>query len=519
MAAPMKTCRRIFIQFKTLKNCRYYCESTPSNVRVRFAPSPTGMLHLGGLRTALYNYLFARANGGRFILRIEDTDQARYVRGAEQKLEEALDWAGISPHEGPSQGGNYGPYLQSKRLDLYHEEIKKLIQNGTAYHCFCTPKRLELLRKDAARRRETPKYDNKCRHLTSTEEEEKLARNHEFVVRLKMEWSEEPYEDMIKGPIVHNVAEIEGDPVLLKSDKYPTYHFANVVDDHHMEISHVFRGDEWQASTPKHIMIYKAFNWSPPQFAHLPLIVNKDGSKLSKRQNDINVEYYKDSGYFPEAVINYVTKVGGGFGTDELYGFNLPQLADMFHVARIKRQYGRLDPQWLEEANKVQLKNKIKCPDERVKLIKFIGDIVHKEFGTINEDYIGRVLDWSIAENRIVKLQDLVGSRFIFLWSTPSDSHIDAMQAIDPTVKAVLINCANKLKNVDHFTKDCLAEVLKCHINEEKMKMMDYMKILRMALSGLKEGPPVAEMMAIIGKDSTLSRLQNTIDKLPSAIL
>ncbi|MPC24261.1 putative glutamate--tRNA ligase, mitochondrial [Portunus trituberculatus] len=282
-------------------------------VRVRFAPSPTGYLHLGGLRTALYNFLFAKANNGKFILRIEDTDQSRLVPQASERLEEMLVWAKIPPDESPEVGGPVGPYMQSQRLHLYQEYVKRLLENGTAYKCYCSNRRLNWLRNDAIRRNEVPKYDNRCRHLSQKQIEELEGKGTESCIRFKLDAVKEPFKDVIYGSLANSAAEQEGDPVIMKADGFPTYHFANVVDDHLMGITHVLRGVEWQVSTPKHLQLYRAFGWNPPVIGHLPLILNRDGSKLSKRQGDVHIEHYRAQGYAAEAVLNFVTDIGGGF--------------------------------------------------------------------------------------------------------------------------------------------------------------------------------------------------------------
>nr|KAF6354735.1 glutamyl-tRNA synthetase 2, mitochondrial [Myotis myotis] len=256
-------------------------------VRVRFAPSPTGFLHLGGLRTALYNYLFAKKHGGSFILRLEDTDQTRLVPGAADNIEHMLEWAGIPPDESPHRGGPRGPYLQSQRLELYAQATEALLKTGAAYPCFCSSQRLELLKKEALRSRQIPRYDNRCRNLSQRQVAEKLAKDPKPAIRFRLEEEAPAFQDLVYGWNRHEVASVEGDPVILKSDGFPTYHLACVVDDHHMGISHVLRGSEWLVSTAKHLLLYQALGWPPPRFAHLPLLLNRDGSKLSKRQGDI----------------------------------------------------------------------------------------------------------------------------------------------------------------------------------------------------------------------------------------
>jgi glutamyl-tRNA synthetase len=274
-------------------------------VRVRFAPSPTGFLHVGSLRTALYNYLFARHNGGAFVLRIEDTDQSRKTTGAVENLLTTLNWAGLQYDEGPEKGGDYGPYFQSQRLEIYKKYINQLIDTGFAYYCFCSEERLRKMREQQQAQSQTPKYDGTCRHIPIKEARTRALKN-KFVVRMKIPSSgETKVTDIIRGEVVFN-NEMLDDQVLLKSDGYPTYHLANVVDDHLMKISHVIRGEEWLLSTPKHVLLYQYFNWNLPIFAHLPLLLNPDRSKLSKRQGDVAVEDYRARGYLPHALLNFV---------------------------------------------------------------------------------------------------------------------------------------------------------------------------------------------------------------------
>ena len=313
-------------------------------VRVRFAPSPTGFMHLGSLRTALFNYMYSRSvDNGRFILRIEDTDRTRLVPGAVKSIVEDLKWLNISPDEGPGIGGAFGPYLQSERIDLYKKYTDTLLKMGAAYPCFCSEKALEMMRREALRRREVPRYDNRCRSLTVSEIAEKIKSGKEYVIRFKLVDFSEPWHDMIFGPTVHNVANLEGDPVILKRDGFPTYHLANVVDDHEMEISHVLRGAEWQTSTPKHLLMFKAFGWTPPSYAHLPLLLNKDGTKLSKRQNDLTVAGLKQNGLYPEALTCFALQMGGHFADSVDQCYDLPSLArNKFKLNKVGSQFARV---------------------------------------------------------------------------------------------------------------------------------------------------------------------------------
>ena len=280
-------------------------------VRLRFAPSPTGNLHVGGLRTALFCWIFARKMNGKFIFRLEDTDQKRAIKGSENDLIQMLNWAGIDIDEGPSVGGKLGPYRQSERLNIYMKYIQKLIDENLAYRCFCSRERLEILRDEQRLKGETPRYDNYCRDIRKDDSHLRFSSGEMNVVRMKIPQKPETIilNDLIRGKVSIETSELE-DQVLLKSDGFPTYHLASVVDDHLMKITHVVRGEEWLPSFPKHLLLYRYFGWEPPHYAHLPLILNPDRSKLSKRQVDVSVEDFKNQGYLPEALINFITFLG-----------------------------------------------------------------------------------------------------------------------------------------------------------------------------------------------------------------
>lgn len=381
---------------------------------------------MGGLRTALFNYLYAKAHNGKFILRIEDTDQSRLVEGASEQLVKDLQWAGMELDEGPFCGGEYGPYVQSQRLDIYQQHVNKLIDSDNAYHCFCTERRLELLRKEALKNRQIPKYDNRCRHLTPGQIAEKIAKGDKYCIRFKLSDRGESYNDLVYGKFIYYVAQNEGDPVILKADGFPTYHLANVVDDHLMRISHVLRGVEWQISTPKHLMMYRAFGWSPPQFGHLPLIMNADGSKLSKRQSDIKLEYYRERGYFPQALINYITQAGGGFDRDpseRLNCYSMKELAKKFDIARINSNSSRLDPELLKELNQLALIQKLEDPIECKALIEEVRNLIKTKYPLsadqldLDDDHVLSVLKWAIK--RINTIEELTEEGLSFLWVLP----------------------------------------------------------------------------------------------------
>ena len=328
------------------------------NIRVRFAPSPTGYLHVGGLRTALYNYLFARKNNGKFILRIEDTDRNRFVEGAVENLIEALKWCGLEFDEGPNSGGQFGPYMQSQRLDIYQKYVHKLIANGHAYYCFCPPQRLEALKEEQQKQKlPQAKYDKHCLSLSKSEIEKKMADNTQFVVRLNVESNHRIiFDDIVRERVEFDSNNVD-DQVLIKSDGYPTYHLANVVDDHLMQISHVIRGEEWLSSTPKHVLLYDAFQWRRPIFAHLPLLLNPDRSKLSKRQGDVAVEDYRSKGFLKDALVNFVALLGWNAGDDQEF-YLLNELIEKFSLERVNKSGAVFDIEKLSWLNAEHLRRK-----------------------------------------------------------------------------------------------------------------------------------------------------------------
>ncbi|XP_042889818.1 probable glutamate--tRNA ligase, mitochondrial [Penaeus japonicus] len=492
-----------------------------SEVRVRFAPSPTGHLHLGGLRTALYNFLFAKSNNGKFILRIEDTDQARLVPQAARKLEDILNWSKIPPDESPLLSGPRGPYVQSERIDLYQKHIQTLLENGSAYKCFCTDTRLDLIRKDALRRRETPKYDNRCRSLSFAKIEEFEKQGRPYCIRFKLEDITEPFHDLVYGSILYNVAQQEGDPVLLKSDGFPTYHFANVVDDYLMEVTHVLRGVEWQISTPKHLLLYKAFGWEPPQFAHLPLIKNKDGTKLSKRQGDLHIERLQAQGYSPEAIINFVTDIGGGFeDRDHNALMTVEELTERFCLSRVTTNSCRLDMEKINWFNQMDLQRRLQIPKEQDLLVDELRHLVQMTYGisqrccaaqdnVLTTEYLTNVLLW--GQKRITRLDDLVAPEFTYIWVIPEELPLDQLPQMSCSHADVLQYLLETIVVMppEKFTKEQIPKYVKLVAKWFSLKTPVLMKLVRMAISGQKEGPPVGEMLSILGKETTIERLKH----------
>uniref|UniRef100_UPI0037E822CB nondiscriminating glutamyl-tRNA synthetase EARS2, mitochondrial n=1 Tax=Semicossyphus pulcher TaxID=241346 RepID=UPI0037E822CB len=494
---------------------RRCCSTVQGDVRVRFAPSPTGFLHLGGLRTALYNYIFAKKYGGSFILRLEDTDQSRLVAGAAESIEDMLEWAGIPPDESPRRGGSLGPYLQSQRLNLYNQTAQQLVDSNHAYHCFCSPQRLDLLKKEALRSGQTPRYDNRCRHLTAQQVEEKLAQGVPHVIRFRLEEGVEPFQDLVFGWNHHEVAQVEGDPVVIKADGFPTYHLANIVDDHYMRISHVLRGSEWLISTSKHLLMYRALGWKPPTFGHLPLLMNKDGSKLSKRQGDIFIQSFQRDGVLPEALLDITTNCGSGFNTNQM-GRRIDDLISEFNPSKITTHSALLDLEKLPEFNRIHLQHWIEDEERCRLLVKDLqGQIQQAHTAEIQdevlqEDYIRRVLH--LRKGHISSLKELASPSYSYLWVRPSLSsqQVAAVTAEAQHIASLVLKYIAERSGelaVDRLSKD-----LKTLAKQTKAtKYREVMKLLRLALSGLQQGPSVAEMMVSLGPVEVNHRFQKLL--------
>ncbi|OCT61634.1 probable glutamate--tRNA ligase, mitochondrial isoform X1 [Xenopus laevis] len=478
-------------------------------VRVRFAPSPTGFLHLGGLRTALYNYLFAKKHGGAFILRLEDTDRSRLVPGAAESIEDMLEWAGIPPDESPRHGGPCAPYEQSKRLDLYHAVAQTLLDTGAAYRCFCTPQRLELLKREAVRNRQTPRYDNRCRHLTPKQVEEKLSRSSPYVIRFHLQEGPQPFQDLVYGWTQHDVASVEGDPVILKGDGFPTYHLANVVDDHRMDVSHVLRGAEWLISTAKHLLLYQALGWQPPQFAHLPLLLNKDGTKLSKRQGDIFIQHYVHSGYLSDALLDLITNCGSGFIENQM-GRTLDTLIQQYELGKTSTHSALLDLDKLPEFNRIHLTSWIDGTETRVQLVGQLQALLKDTYKDLELDkkLIERIL--LLRKGHLCRLTDLLSPEYSYLWIRPSviREQLQCLTSEGSKIKDLVVRLLQE--NASDLSLDTLNGELRRRLKHVKdTKYSSAMKLLRMALSGHEHGPSVAEMLISLGHEESIVRLQN----------
>ncbi len=478
--------------------------------RVRFAPSPTGYLHIGGLRTALYNYLFAKNKNGKLILRIEDTDRKRFVEGAVENLSDTLGWAGIKFDEGPDIGGSFGPYMQSERLSIYKELVEKLVSEEKAYYCFCTPERLEQLR-DEQQKQKLPqaKYDKHCLHLSKNEIEEKLNSATPFVIRLNIQPNQKiVFIDVIRESVEFDTENID-DQVLLKSDGYPTYHLANVVDDHLMEITHIIRGEEWLSSTPKHIILYNYFGWEKPVFAHLPLLLNPDKSKLSKRQGDVAVEDYRDKGYLKEALINFVALLGWNYGDDKEF-YEMDELIQKFSLERVHKAGTVFNLDKLNWLNYEHLRRK---PDNEV-LAMLNAEIEKSEFKSNSyiDDYLLKVI--SAMKERVSFVKEYL-TKSPYFFKAPE---IYEEQNLKKRWKYDSAELLGKLKEsfeklVDPVKEDfekALDEIA-VQLNVNKGKLVHP---LRIAISGVGEGPGVYDIISILGKEETISRIITALRKL-----
>lgn len=473
-------------------------------VRVRIAPSPTGDPHIGTAYMALFNLVFSRHYQGTFILRIEDTDQTRSRPEYEQSIYKALHWIGIEWDEGPDVGGPYGPYRQSERTEIYREHCKKLIESGHAYRCFATAEELKEMREVAAAKGLRGSYDRRYRDLSEEEIQQRLERGDPFVVRLKIPLEGEcVYEDAIKGRLAFPWTDVD-DQILLKSDGFPTYHLANVVDDHLMKITHVIRGDEWMSSTPKHVLLYEAFGWQPPIFMHMPLLLNKEGKKLSKRKNPTSIFYYRDSGYLPEAVLNFLSLMGYSMPADrEIYP--LSDLIREFDAKRIGVSGAIFDLQKLDWVNQQYILHKIpqnslwerlkawSFPEEKMQAIMPLIQPRLQTFGDFFElcgFFFMRHLPYTLD---LFQLKEVTSEQACYLFQGMI-WHLDAHE--------------NWGKTGFEEASRVVAERFQLHHKKVVIPL------LFAALMGKRQGPPLFDSAQILGKDLTRARLLGAIEFL-----
>ena len=488
-----------------------------SEIRTRFAPSPTGFLHVGGARTAFYAWLLARHFGGKFLLRIEDTDQKRLIPGAIRSLIEELNWFGIEMDEGPSGaeleqvgesavglpdlGGPYGPYIQSLRRDRYQEVAEDLIRRGYAYRCDCTPEMLEKERAEQTARRELPGYGGRCR-------ERNVPAGVKHVVRFKV--SDEQtlaYSDAVKGHVSWESISLR-DTVILKSDGLPIYHLAVVVDDHDMKISHVLRGDEWLSSAPLHLLIYQALGWTPPVFAHLPVIKSPSGKKLSKRDGTVDTRVFREQGYLPDALLNYLVRIGWSLGEgSEQEIFTRAELIERFSLDRVNNASGIFDYSKLQWMNGVYIRS-LALDEFLVRVRPFIENAGLP----VREDRL-RVIGPHVQER--AKLLGEVPAMVDYLLLDRIERDIPAMFAkgVDGAkAKEILAAAGRCISAAAEFSAPALEAALKPVAEKVGLKFGPMFGVLRIAVTGKKVSPPLMESMAALGREETLRRIQDAVD-------
>lgn len=479
-------------------------------IRVRYAPSPTGYVHIGNLRTALYNYLFAKSAGGEFILRIEDTDQTRKVEGAVENIISVLKWAGLDYDEGPSKEGGCGPYYQSQRLDIYNEHVKTLLEKKRAYYCFCTPERLSALREEQQKQKlPQTKYDKHCLHLTETEIKKNLDAGMAHVIRLNVEPGQTiKFRDYVREDVEFQSDMID-DQILMKSDGFPTYHLANVVDDHLMGVSHVIRGEEWLPSTPKHVLLYEAFGWEKPVFAHLPLLLNPDRSKLSKRQGDVAVEDYRNKGYLKEALINFIALLGWTAGDDREF-YYLDELIRSFSLERINKSGAVFDIEKLNWLNAEHLRAK---PDDEI-LTMLKDELKESKYSGSNhaDDYLLKII--TAMKPRVSFIKEFITNCTYFYEEPEEYEEASVKKGWKAQSPEILKRFAGRISALDNPLKEDYESALKSTAAEMSVGNGAVIHPLRLAVSGVSGGPGIFDICYILGKDRTISRVHRATEKL-----
>lgn len=483
-------------------------------MRTRFAPSPTGSLHVGGLRTALFGWLIAKQTQGKFFLRIEDTDQAREVEGTVDVILKGLEWAGIPPDEGVvmqngvvTEKGTHGPYFQSKRLHIYREYAEKLIADGHAYHCFCTAERLDAMRTRQQEKKQAPMYDRHCVHLDAAETAKRIASSEKYVIRLKMPHDRTiTFDDDIRGRVSFEGKNID-DQVLLKSDGFPTYHLAHVVDDHFMETDMVIRGEEWLPSLPKHLVLFEMLGWAPPRYAHVPLLLNKDKSKLSKRQNSVSVEEYINKGYLPEAMINFLAMLGWNSGTTQDI-FSMQELIEQFSIERVQKSGAIFDLEKLDWLQGQWMRTF--SPEEFAKRILPLVESAHP--AAAHDDQFTKKA--ALIQERITffhEAPDMLG----FFYSAPHASKelmASKKQKIEEANLPKLLSTLEEILTAipeNEWTAARMLSDVKAALEPHNLKLGQLLWPLRALLTGREYSPGAVEVAEVLGKEETLRRLRN----------
>ncbi|RJO62714.1 MAG: glutamate--tRNA ligase [Dehalococcoidia bacterium] len=477
-------------------------------VRVRYAPSPTGLPHVGNIRTAFFNWLFARHMGGSFIVRIEDTDVARTVPGALEGILEGLRWLGIDWDEGPEVSGKFGPYFQSQRLETYQRLAEGLVEHGYAYYCHCSSERLEKMRAEQTARKQPPGYDRCCRDMG-------LEAAQGAVIRFKTPLeARTTFHDLIRSEVTFENATLD-DFVLLKSDGYPTYHLANVIDDHMMEISHVLRAEEWLSSTPRHLMLYNAFGFTPPLFAHLPIILGSDRSKLSKRHGAVSILEYKEQGYLPEAMANFLALLGWALD-DKTELFSKDELIKNFSIERISQTSAIFNKEKLDWMDGVYMR-KLSAEEFACRALPFLERELPPEVKRpLDFDYVKRVLP--LVQERAKTLGEVAAKELTWFFFVdeidyPAELLID--KKLDKKATLGMLEVARvKLDELAAFDAGTLESILRPLADEIGVKAGQLFGALRTAVTGLTATPPLFQTMEVLGQKVCLKRIEKAIDKL-----
>lgn len=501
-----------------------------TKIRVRFAPSPTGPLHIGGVRTALYNYLFARKHGGTFILRIEDTDQTRYVPGAEQYIIDSLRWFGLLPDEGPGFGGQHGPYRQSERKEMYGDYATQLVERGHAYYCFDTSEDLDKMRDDmAAKGVHSAKYNYATRgqmknslSLSPEETKKHLDKGENITIRLNIPQDRTIHiKDEVRGDVSFESNELD-DKIILKGDGMPTYHLANIVDDHLMEITHVIRGEEWLPSTAHHILMYEMFGWTAPSFSHLPLILKPTGKgKLSKRdgakfgfpvfpmewydkEEEVTYAGFKEEGYLPEAVINFMSLLGWNPGNDEEM-FSLAELIEIFDPARIVKSGARFDvdkSRWFNQQYIISKPN--------TELAAILKPMLADRDLDVSDDFLIKFVE--LMKERVEMIPDFfTAGEFFFEMPTEIDEKM-ARKKYKPENRPHFDAMVQLLDGMQQFTSSAIESSIKSYIADHELGFGAIMPILRLGTCGTMKGPDLFETMELLGQETVVSRMKSSLD-------
>jgi glutamyl-tRNA synthetase len=483
------------------------------SVRVRYAPSPTGLQHIGSVRTALFNYFFARSEGGSFLLRVEDTDRERYSDEALQDLYDTFDWLSIEWDEGPDTGGKYGPYVQSERFELYQRYAARLLESGHAYRCYCTPERLEEVRKEQQKSKSKHQgYDRHCRNLSESEWKELEKKGTPSVVRFKVPLEgETEFQDILLGRVKRKNEDINPDPVLLKRDGYPTYHLANVVDDHLMEITHILRAQEWLSSGPLHVLLYEAFGWNPPRYCHLPMVLGKDGQKLSKRHGSTSVREFREKGYLPEALINYVTLIGWSYDDSREF-FTKEELEELFTPDKLTKSPGVFDYKKLEWYNGQYIRQKSDGELKALILPYLKGEGIVSDPVTADEESI---LDgmMPLVKERIRLLSEAPETcRFLFEEVEIGDPDELVPKKLDEKGTLQALEAAREL--LDGFAErsdEENEELFRAKAEELDMKLGSLLMPLRIAVTGSSASPPLFGSIRLLGVDEAQVRVDRAM--------